>query len=127
MRTLKIDYIELIKKVSLADIVKITLDNLDEAELVESERGMEVLNEHGTQFALEQLSLQEILSFCFELEIEPRMDYLILSEDNQWLGTGKFATQSEIDTHIEDIINDYDEDRPNLVVFTAREMNSFNI
>jgi len=55
------------------------------------------------------------------------MDYLIMSDDNQWLGTGKFATQAEIDTHIEDILGDYDEDRLELVVFTAEEMKSFNI
>lgn len=125
--TLKEKYIELIRKTPLMLGATITLDNLDEAELVDSPRGIEVLNEHGTQYALEQLELNELLLFCYDLNIEPRMDYLIMSEDNQWLGTGKFATQAEIDTHIEDILRDYDEDRPELVVFTANEMQSFNI
>lgn len=125
--TLKEKYIELIRKTPLMLGATISLDNLDEAELINSPRGIEVLNEHGTQYALEQLSLEEIKAFCFELNIEPRMDYLIMSEDNQWLGTGKFATQPEIDTHIEDIIRDYDEDRPELVVFTTEEFTSFTI
>jgi len=125
--TFKERYIELIRKTPLMLGATITLNNLDEADLVDSERGIEVLNEHGTQYALEQLELNEILLFCYELNIEPRMDYLIMSDDNQWLGSGKFATQSEIDTHIEDILSDYDEDRPELVVFTANEMKNFTI
>lgn len=125
--TLKERYIELIRKTPLMLGATITSDNLDEVELINSPRGIEVLNEHGTQYALEQLSLEEVKAFCFELNIEERMDYLIMSDDNQWLGTGKFATQSEIDTHIEDILRDYDEDRPELVVFTAEEFTSFTV
>jgi len=127
MKTLKEKYIELIRKTPITEEVKIQLDNLDWAELVESERGVEVLNEHGTQFHLEQLELEEIKNFCYELNIEPRMDYLIMSDDNQWLCTGKFATQSEINTEIERILSDYDEDRPELIVFTAEEMNNFTV
>lgn len=125
--TLKEKYIELIRKTPLMLGATIELDNLDQAELLETERGIEVRNEHDTQFHLEQLSLIEVKAFCFELNIEERMDYLIMSEDNQWLGTGKFTTQPEIDTHIEDILGDYDEYRPELVVFTAEEFTSFNV
>lgn len=125
--TLKEKYIELVRQTPLMLGATITLDNLDKAELVESPRGLEVKNEHGTQYALEQLSLEEVKAFCFELNIEPRMDYLIMSEDNQWLDTGKFATQSEIDTHIENIIKDYDEDRPEFNVFTAEEFTNFTV
>lgn len=124
--TTKEKYIELIRRTPITATATIELDNLDQAELVEGEEGVEVENEHGTIFDLEDLSLSEILAFCYELNIERRMDYLIMSEDNQWLGTGNFATQSEIDTHIEDILQDYNEDRPELIIFTADEMKSFN-
>lgn len=125
--TTKQKYIELIRKSPITETASFQLNNLDMAKLVKTKRGLEVENEHGTQYALEQLELNELLLFCYDLNIEPRMDYLIMSEDNQWLGTGKFATQPEIDTHIEDILKDYDEDRPELTVFTAEEMDSFNI
>ncbi|MAX51508.1 MAG: hypothetical protein CMH22_05970 [Methylophaga sp.] len=125
--TTKQKYIELIRKSPITETASFQLNNLDMAKLVKTKRGLEVENEHGTQYALEQLELNEVLLFCYDLNIEPRMDYLIMSDDNQWLGTGKFATQAEIDTHIEDILGDYDEDRLELVVFTAEEMKSFNI
>jgi len=125
--TLKEKYIELIRKSPITETSYFRLNNLDLAQLVQSERGLEVRNEHGTQYTLEHLELNEILMFCFDLNIEPRMDYLIMTDDNQWVGTGKFVTQSEIDTHIEDILSDYDGDRPEIIVFTAEEMNSFNV
>lgn len=127
--TLKEKYIELIRKTPITKEAKIQLNNLDNAELVETERGVEVENEHGTQFHLEQLELNEILLFCFELNIEPRMDYLIMTDDNQWLNTGNFATQSEIDTEIENILSNYNEDDivPELIVFTADEMKNYSV
>jgi len=127
MNTLKQKYIELIRKTPLMLGTTIVLNNLDKAELVDTKRGIEVKNEHGTQFHLEQLELNEILLFCYELNIEPRMDYLIMTDDNQWLSTGKFATQPQIDTEIENILSDYDEDRPELIIFTAEQMQTFNI
>ena len=125
--TKKQKYIELIRKSPITETVSYQLNNLDIAKLVKTERGLEVLTENGTQYALEQLELNEVALFCYDLNIEPRMDYLIVSDDNQWLGTGNFATQPEIDTHIEDILRDYDEDRPELVIFTADEMQNFKV
>jgi len=125
--TTKEKYIELIRKSPITETASFQLNNLDMAKLIKTERGLEVLNEHGTQYALEQLELNEILLFCYDLNIEQRMDYLIMTDDNQWLSTGKFATQPEIDTEIEHILSDYDEDRPELIVFTAEEMQSFTV
>lgn len=127
METLKQKYIDLIRKTPLMLGATIILNNSEKVELVDTKRGIEVKNEHNAQFHLEQLELNEILSFCYELNIEPRMDYLIMTNNNQWLSTGKFATQPEIDTEIENILSNYDENRPELVIFTADSMQTFNV
>ena len=53
--------IETIKNLPVTtDIGKFQLDNLDWAELVETEQGVMVENEHGKQFEVEELNEQEL-------------------------------------------------------------------
>ena len=76
---------------------RVQLDNLDWAELVNTQDGMKVLNEHGVTFELCDLSDAELETFAFELDIPPRFDYIIMDESNQWLSTGFQQTQEVID------------------------------
>lgn len=125
--TQKQKYIELIRQTPLIFDTIIELDNLDKAKLVEKGRGIEVLNEHNTRYPLEQLSLSEIKAFCFNLNIEPRFDYLILTEDNEWVSTGAFSTQSDLDSEIKELKSEGAYKDYNFVVFKADEMDSYNI
>lgn len=53
--------IESLKKIPVTMDCSFTLDNLDEAELVETDEGIAVENEHGTIFPLVDLSLDELM------------------------------------------------------------------
>lgn len=123
--TRKQNLIELIKRTPITSTAEITLDNLDTAELVEGEDGVCVENEHGTQFSLDELSEGELEFFCSELNLPERFDYLIMSDTNEWLSTGKFSTQTELDNDIAIITNENPD--LTLVVFKANEFNTYSV
>lgn len=66
-RTKKARMLEAIKNAPFKEGVRIELDNLDWAELIEGESGLEMENEHGTKFSLEELSKDEVEVLSFVL------------------------------------------------------------
>jgi len=60
-----------------------------------------------------------------------RFDYVILTEENTWEGTGKNATQEELDSDLKEIrsrLGSNDEgDDVQLVVFKAKSMETFTV
>jgi len=59
-----------------------------------------------------------------------KFDYLILNEDNEWLSTGKQATQEEFEQDLEDVrkrqFDRWGEDI-GVVIFKAPVMESFTV
>ena len=98
--------IDFIQKSKITDVAEITLDNLDSAELVEGENGVCVENEHGTQFSLVELSDIELETFANELGLESRYDYVIMNDNNRWLSSGFFATESDIQEEFDDFVKE---------------------
>ena len=72
------------------------LDNLDYVTFEFFLGGYVLLNEHGTELNLEDLSINELKTLNLLLGNPPKFDYLILSEDNQWLSFGKKETSEEM-------------------------------
>ena len=73
------------------------LDNLDYVTFDLYEDGdTSLINEHGTELDLEDLSLNELKTLNLLLGNPPKFDYVILSEDNQWLSFGKKETSEEM-------------------------------
>ena len=73
------------------------LDNLDYVTFDLYEDGNNFLsNEHGTELDLEDLSVNELKTLNLLLGNPPKFDYVILSEDNQWLSFGKKETSEEM-------------------------------
>ena len=74
------------------------LDNLDYVTFDLYEDGdTSLINEYGTELDLEDLSLNELKTLNLLLGNPPKFDYVILSEDNQWLSFGKKETSEEMD------------------------------
>ena len=58
-----------------------------------------------------------------------KFDYLILSENNEWLSTGKQETQEQLDQEIQDVkkrILEETGENINVMVFKAPSMESFS-
>ena len=73
------------------------LDNLDYVTFDLYEDGdTSLVNEHGTGLNLEDLSINELKTLNLLLGNPPKFDYVILSEDNQWLSFGKKETSEEM-------------------------------
>lgn len=73
------------------------LDNLDYVTFDLYEDGdTSLVNEHGTELDLEDLSINELKTLNLILDNPPKFDYVILSEDNQWLSFGKKETSEEM-------------------------------
>ena len=73
------------------------LDNLDYTTFDLYEDGDNFLsNEHGTELKLEDLSINELKTLSLLLGNPSKFDYVILSEDNQWLSFGKKETSEEM-------------------------------
>lgn len=73
------------------------LDNLDDVTFDLYEDGdTSLINEHGTELDLEDLSINELKTLNLILDNPPKFDYAILSEDNQWLSFGKKETSEEM-------------------------------
>ena len=73
------------------------LDNLDYVTFDLYEDGdTSLVNEHGTELDLEDLSVNELKTLNLLLGNPPKFDYVILSEDNQWLSFGKKETSEEM-------------------------------
>ncbi len=73
------------------------LDNLDDVTFDLYEDGdTSLINEHGTELDLEDLSINELKTLNLILDNPPKFDYVILSEDNQWLSFGKKETSEEM-------------------------------
>ena len=73
------------------------LDNLDDVTFDLYEDGdNSLVNEHGTELDLEDLSINELKTLNLLLGNPPKFDYVILSEDNQWLSFGKKETSEEM-------------------------------
>ena len=73
------------------------LDNLDYVTFDLYEDGdTSLINDHGTELDLEDLSLNELKTLNLLLGNPPKFDYVILSEDNQWLSFGKKETSEEM-------------------------------
>ena len=72
------------------------LDNLDYVTFDLYIDGHILLNEHGTELELEDLSINELKTLSLLLGNPPKFDYVILSEDNQWLSFGKKETSEEM-------------------------------
>ena len=72
------------------------LDNLDYVTFEFFLGGYVLLNEHGTELNLEDLSINELKTLNLLLGNPPKFDYVILSEDNQWLSFGKKETSEEM-------------------------------
>ena len=72
------------------------LDNLDYVTFDLFIDGYSLLNEHGTELELEDLSINELKTLNLLLGNPPKFDYVILSEDNQWLSFGKKETSEEM-------------------------------
>ena len=72
------------------------LDNLDYVTFDLYIDGYNLLNEHGTELELEDLSINELKTLNLLLGNPPKFDYVILSEDNQWLSFGKKETSEEM-------------------------------
>ena len=73
------------------------LDNLDDVTFDLYEDGdTSLVNEHGTELDLEDLSINELKTLNLILDNPPKFDYVILSEDNQWLSFGKKETSEEM-------------------------------
>lgn len=73
------------------------LDNLDYVTFDLYEDGdTSLINEHGTELYLEYLSINELKTLNLLLGNPPKFDYVILSEDNQWLSFGKKETSEEM-------------------------------
>ena len=72
------------------------LDNLDYVTFDLFIDGYSLLNEHGTELELEDLSINELKTLNLKLGNPPKFDYVILSEDNQWLSFGKKETSEEM-------------------------------
>ena len=73
------------------------LDNLDDVTFDLYEDGdTSLVNEHGTELDLEDLSINELKTLNLLLGNPPKFDYVILSEDNQWLSFGKKETSEEM-------------------------------
>ena len=73
------------------------LDNLDYVTFDLYEDGdTSLVNEHGTELNLEDLSINELKTLNLLLGNPPKFDYVILSEDNQWLSFGKKETSEEM-------------------------------
>ena len=73
------------------------LDNLDYTTFDLYEDGdTSLVNEHGTELDLEDLSINELKTLNLLLGNPPKFDYVILSEDNQWLSFGKKETSEEM-------------------------------
>ena len=74
------------------------LDNLDYVTFDLYEDGdTSLVNEHGTELDLEDLSINELKTLNLLLGNPPKFDYVILSEDNRWLSFGKKETSEEMD------------------------------
>ena len=74
------------------------LDNLDDVTFDLYEDGdTSLVNEHGTELDLEDLSINELKTLNLLLGNPPKFDYVILSEDNRWLSFGKKETSEEMD------------------------------
>ena len=73
------------------------LDNLDYVTFDLYVDGYNLLNEHGTELELEDLSINELKTLNLLLGNHPKFDYVILSEDNRWLSFGKKETSEEMD------------------------------
>ena len=72
------------------------LDNLDYVTFDLYEDGdTSLINEHGTELDLEDLSINELKTLNLLLGNPPKFDYVILSEENQWLSFGKKETSEE--------------------------------
>ena len=73
------------------------LDNLDYVTFDLYEDGdTSLVNEYGTELELEDLSIDELKTLSLLLGNPPKFDYVILSEDNQWLSFGKKETSEEM-------------------------------
>ncbi len=73
------------------------LDNLDDVTFDLYENGdTSLVNEHGTELDLEDLSINELKTLSLLLGNPSKFDYVILSEDNQWLSFGKKETSEEM-------------------------------
>ena len=72
------------------------LDNLDYVTFDLFIDGYSLLNEHGTELELEDLSINELKTLSLLLGNLPKFDYVILSEDNQLLSFGKKETSEEM-------------------------------
>ena len=73
------------------------LDNLDYVTFDLYEDGdISLINEHSTELDLEDLSINELKTLNLLLGNPPKFDYVILSEDNQWLSFGKKETSEEM-------------------------------
>ena len=73
------------------------LDNLDDVTFDLYEDGdTSLINEHGTELDLEDLSINELKTLNLLLGNPPKFDYVILSEVNQWLSFGKKETSEEM-------------------------------
>lgn len=66
-RNKKARMLEVINNAPFKEGVKIELDNLDKAELIKGKEGLEMENEHGTKFPLEDLSTSEVEVLLFVL------------------------------------------------------------
>ena len=73
------------------------LDDLDYVTFDLYEDGdISLINEHGTELDLDDLSINELKTLNLLLGNPPKFDYVILSEDNQWLSFGKKETSEEM-------------------------------
>ena len=58
-----------------------------------------------------------------------KFDYIILTEDNRWLSTGKGETQKQLDDEIKNLKmsneTNYGEDK--LIIFKAPSMETFSV
>lgn len=98
---------------------KITLDNLDKAELVVGENSVLIENEHGTRFELECLSDKELEIFAELLNIPTTYDFLIVDEENNWLSFGTGTTEEEIIEGVGEIKQNHD---GKIIVFKSADL-----
>lgn len=93
------------------------LDNLDKARAIKSAENTVVIeNEHGSFFDVGALSDAELKIVAYELDIELKFDYVILTKQNEWLSFGEYTSKKDIEQEVKDL------NRDDLVVYFAEEL-----
>ncbi len=98
--------------------------NNDKARLLIENDLILVMDYFNESFPIEELDIKNIMNICYELNIEPREDYIII-RDNIFIGNYTFKTLPEINCIIEILFDDNIDQ--NLTVFSANKIKSFKL